>query len=44
MTPPQVHPQVQHRDTRHLGQQHYGDGQGYRRKKKENFLSDLFDF
>ena len=35
---------VQHRDTRHLGQQHYGDGQGYRKKKKESFLSDLFDF
>ena len=42
--PQQVHPQVQHRDTRHLGQQHYGDGQGYRKKKKESFLSDLFDF
>ena len=35
-------PAVQHRDTRHLGQQ-YGDQQGYR-KKKESFLSDLFDF
>lgn len=42
--PQQVHPQVQHRDTRHLGQQYYGDGQGYRKKKKESFLSDLFDF
>lgn len=40
----QVHQQVQHRDTRHLGQQHYGDAQGYRKKKKESFLSDLFDF
>ncbi len=36
--------QVHHRDTRHLGQQHYGEGQGYRKKKKESFLSDLFDF
>ncbi|HBS63598.1 MULTISPECIES: zf-TFIIB domain-containing protein [Stenotrophomonas] len=36
-------PAVQHRDTRHLGQQ-YGDQQGYRKKKKESFLSDLFDF
>jgi len=35
---------VQHRDTRHLGQQQYGDQQGYRKKKKESFLSDLFDF
>ena len=35
---------VQHRDTRHLGQQPYGDQQGYRKKKKESFLSDLFDF
>jgi uncharacterized protein len=46
--PPDV--QVQHRDTRHLGQTHsgeryYGDPQGgYRKKKKESFLSDLFDF
>jgi len=40
----QVYQQVQHRDTRHLGQQHYGDQQGYRKKKKESFLSDLFDF
>lgn len=37
-------PPVQHRDTRHLGQQHYGDQHGYRKKKKEGFLSDLFDF
>jgi Zn-finger nucleic acid-binding protein len=35
---------VQHRDTRHLGQPQYGDQQGYRKKKKESFLSDLFDF
>jgi len=39
---------VHHRDTRHLGQRHndgYGHGQqGYRKKKKESFLSDLFDF
>ncbi|MCC7632604.1 zf-TFIIB domain-containing protein [Stenotrophomonas rhizophila] len=38
-------PPSQHRDTRHLGQQQpYGDQQGYRKKKKESFLSDLFDF
>lgn len=37
-------PSVQHRDTRHLGQQPYGDQQGYRKKKKERFLSELFDF
>ena len=38
-------PSVQHRDTRHLGQQQpYGDQQGYRKKKKESFLSELFDF
>jgi len=40
-------PPVQHRDTRHLGQRdHAGQhGQyGYRKKKKESFLSDLFDF
>lgn len=43
-TPPPQQQHVQHRDTRHLGQQHYGDGQGYRKKKKESFLSDLFDF
>lgn len=44
---------VQHRDTRHLGQRHgdpHGHGrqgyseQGYRKKKKEGFLADLFDF
>jgi len=29
---------VRHRDTRHLGQQ------GYKRKKKDSFLSELFDF
>lgn len=47
--PPQVN--VQHRDTRHLGQKYgdshghkYGDQQGYRKKKKEGFLSELFDF
>lgn len=39
---------VQHRDTRHLGQR-YGEqrghaGQGDRKKRKESFLSDLFDF
>lgn len=39
--PPAVPPPVavQHRDTRHLGQR-----QGYRKKKKESFLSELFDF
>jgi Zn-finger nucleic acid-binding protein len=41
--PPAQQPYVQHRDTRHLGQQH-GDQHGYRKKKKESFLSDLFDF
>lgn len=42
-TPPP--PEVRHRDTRHLGQQHYGDQHGgYRKKKKEGFLSDIFDF
>lgn len=41
-SPPQA--AVQHRDTRHLGQQQYGDQHGYRKKKKESFLSDLFDF
>lgn len=35
---------VQHRDTRHLGQHQYSDQHGYRKKKKESFLSDLFDF
>jgi len=43
-TPPPP-PEVRHRDTRHLGQQHYGDPHGgYRKKKKESFLSDIFDF
>ncbi len=52
--PPPPPVAVQHRDTRHLGQRHgdshdkgyhYGQGQhGYRKKKKESFLSDLFDF
>lgn len=38
-------PEVRHRDTRHLGQPHYGDQHGgYRKKKKESFLSDIFDF
>ncbi|GAB3062130.1 zf-TFIIB domain-containing protein [Stenotrophomonas tumulicola] len=39
--PPAVPPPVavQHRDTRHLGQR-----QDYRKKKKESFLSELFDF
>ncbi|MGE8217122.1 hypothetical protein D3C71_1007470 [compost metagenome] len=42
--PPPPPTAVQHRDTRHLGQQPYADQQGYRKKKKESFLSDLFDF
>jgi len=42
--PPPQPQHVQHRDTRHLGQQHHGDAHGYRKKKKESFLSDLFDF
>ncbi|WP_282297787.1 zf-TFIIB domain-containing protein [Stenotrophomonas sp. PS02289] len=43
--PPPPPPEVRHRDTRHLGQQHYGDQHGgYRKKKKESFLSDIFDF
>ncbi|MCS4234789.1 zf-TFIIB domain-containing protein [Stenotrophomonas rhizophila] len=43
--PPPPPTAVQHRDTRHLGQQQpYGDQHGYRKKKKESFLSDLFDF
>ncbi|MEG2804578.1 zf-TFIIB domain-containing protein [Stenotrophomonas sp.] len=42
--PPPPPVAVQHRDTRHLGQPGYGDQHGYRKKKKESFLSDLFDF
>lgn len=49
--PPPPPVSVQHRDTRHLGQRHsegHAQGQysqhGYRKKKKESFLSDLFDF
>ena len=43
-TPPPP-PEVRHRDTRHLGQQHYGDQHGgYRKKKKEGFLSYIFYF
>ncbi|MHC1654130.1 zf-TFIIB domain-containing protein [Stenotrophomonas maltophilia] len=38
--PVQAQP-VMHRDTRHLGQQY---GHGYKRKKKDSFLSELFDF
>jgi len=46
---PQVAPPpVMHRDTRHLGQrqdEHRGQyGHGYKKKKKESFLSELFDF
>ncbi len=34
-----------HRDTRHLGQRYEDNrGQGYRKKKKDSFLSELFDF
>ena len=41
--PPPQYVEVRHGDTRHLGQR----GQQmphYRKKKKESFLSDLFDF
>lgn len=47
--PASTPPPVMHRDTRHLGQR-YGDnrgqqyGQGHRKKKKDSFLSELFDF
>jgi len=45
---PQVAPQVVHRDTRHLGQRYEDSrgqhGHGYKKKKKESFLSELFDF
>ncbi|MOA62010.1 hypothetical protein D3C78_1872990 [compost metagenome] len=41
-------PPVMHRDTRHLGQRHDDNrgqySQGYKKKKKESFLSELFDF
>lgn len=37
-------PPVQHRDTRHLGQRDSYGHHGYKKKKKESFLSDLFDF
>lgn len=42
-------PPVMHRDTRHLGQR-YEDkrghqySHGYKKKKKDSFLSELFDF
>ncbi len=44
--PPPPPVAVQHRDTRHLGQNPYNpQGQhGYKKKKKEGFLSELFDF
>ncbi|HIE5355870.1 TPA: zf-TFIIB domain-containing protein [Stenotrophomonas maltophilia] len=46
--PAAVPPPVMHRDTRHLGQRHDENrgqhGYGYKKKKKESFLSDLFDF
>ncbi|AWH18869.1 hypothetical protein C1922_16920 [Stenotrophomonas sp. ZAC14D2_NAIMI4_7] len=46
--PPQVAAQVVHRDTRHLGQRYEDSrgqhGHGYKKKKKESFLSELFDF
>lgn len=49
--PPPPPVAVQHRDTRHLGQRpqdgyaqsQYGQ-HGYKKKKKESFLSELFDF
>ncbi|MEG0185490.1 MAG: zf-TFIIB domain-containing protein [Stenotrophomonas sp.] len=40
-------PPVMHRDTRHLGQrpdERSQYGHGYKKKKKESFLSELFDF
>ncbi|WP_401729851.1 TFIIB-type zinc ribbon-containing protein [Stenotrophomonas muris] len=38
-------PLVMHRDTRHLGQRYEDNrGQGYKKKKKDSFLSELFDF
>ena len=38
-------PPVMHRDTRHLGQRYEDNrGQGYKKKKKDCFLSELFDF
>ena len=38
-------PPVMHRDTRHLGQRYEDNrGQGYKKKKKDSFLSELFDF
>lgn len=42
---PSSPPPVMHRDTRHLGQR-YDDnrGHGYKKKKKDSFLSELFDF
>lgn len=46
--PAQVAAQVMHRDTRHLGQRYEDNrgqhGHGYKKKKKESFLSELFDF
>jgi Zn-finger nucleic acid-binding protein len=34
-----------HRDTRHLGQRYEDNrGHGYKKKKKDSFLSELFDF
>ncbi|PSD49531.1 hypothetical protein C7E25_11945 [Stenotrophomonas maltophilia] len=42
-------PPVMHRDTRHLGQRYEDNrgqqyGRGYKKKKKDSFLSELFDF
>lgn len=38
-------PPVMHHDTRHLGQRYEDNrGHGYRKKKKDSFLSELFDF
>ena len=47
--PQQVPPPVMHRDTRHLGQRYEDNrgqqyGHGYKKKKKDSFLSELFDF
>ncbi len=43
--PASTPPPVMHRDTRHLGQRYEDNrGHGYKKKKKESFLSELFDF
>lgn len=47
--PASAPPPVMHRDTRHLGQRYEDNrgqqyGHGYKKKKKDSFLSELFDF